>query len=169
MDACGSYIWWRHFWYAFQRVETASARDIFSFDLCPFSSHGVGGVDGKGCRCLSTLSGGAIGMHASESGGKARGTLIHFAYSPVQFSRTGGGGGGGVSAALTLSGGAFSSKRAGHMYFWPFAVQFSRIVLFCRSSRPFLLCNIRRNGNSRMHRGGGLLTRPGFLHLTALF
>ena len=58
----------------------------------PFSRRGW--VEANRCEHLSTLIGGAFGVHTSGPGGRVRRTLFPFALPPFDFYVLGGGGGG---------------------------------------------------------------------------
>ena len=60
----------QRFWYACQRVESSSAREIlfFALPLCFFRACVR---DGKGCRYFFTISGGALGFYAGGSEGSS--------------------------------------------------------------------------------------------------
>ena len=69
-------------------------------------------MEGERCRRLSNLRDGVFGMHVSGSGGRARGTLIHFAFCR-SISTDWVEGRERVSVTLTLSGGSFSMHASG--------------------------------------------------------
>ena len=68
-------------------------------------------MERKGCRSLSTLSGGALGLYAS--GSRARRKAFHFELPLFYFYGLGVGEEKRVPAGLTVSGGAFGMHVSG--------------------------------------------------------
>ena len=80
----------RRCWYACQRKKTSVRKFTFFRASTVFFSRKAR-MWGKGCRCLSTISGDAFRIHANGSGGRVRRAFFPFALSSFNTHRLGAG------------------------------------------------------------------------------